>query len=119
MMATSAQPKRKFAFDLAKPLMRGPLQKQGEILGVIYKQRYFVLYPGFLVYYDDKDTWKYDLQRGQTLGSRLGAIKLKGGRVEKTQNPPKGAKEPFTIFCPDSSNKKKFVFKSSVNKCSP
>ena len=75
-MATSkvskkiATPKRRFAFDLRKPIMRGNLSKQGGFHRA-FKQRYFILYPGFLVYYDHPDTWKYDLQRGETLGVRI------------------------------------------------
>lgn len=67
----SPQAKRKFVFDLNKPILTGYLQKQGELLGVTFKQCFFVLYPGFLVYYDEKDTWRYDLQRGETLGVSL------------------------------------------------
>lgn len=63
----SSQPKRGFAFDLNKPLFKGNLLKQGEFHRA-FKDRFFVLYPGFLVYYDDISTWKYDLQRGETLG---------------------------------------------------
>ena len=64
----SPQAQRKFAFDLNKPIMTGYLGKQGELFGVTFKQTFFILYPGFLVYYSDKDTWRYDLQRGETLG---------------------------------------------------
>ncbi len=72
-MATSSKPKgakqphRNFAFDLHKPLFRGNLLKQGEFHRA-FKDRFFVLYPGFLVYYDTVTTWQYDLQRGETLG---------------------------------------------------
>lgn len=61
------EPKRQFAFDLTKPLMKGTLLKQGGFHRA-FKERYFILYPGFLVYYDEETTWRYDLQRGETLG---------------------------------------------------
>ena len=65
----SPQPPRKFAFNLNKPIMTGRMLKQGG-LHKAFKERFFILYPGFLVYYDAETTWKYDLQRGETLGVR-------------------------------------------------
>jgi len=56
-----------FAFDLSKPLKKGMLLKQGQ-LHKAFKHRFFVLYPGFLVYYDDMSRWKLDITRGETLG---------------------------------------------------
>ena len=74
MASKSGKPKAKaaanhrvFAFDLQKPLFKGNLLKQGEFHRA-FKDRFFVLYPGFLVYYDAITTWQYDLQRGETLG---------------------------------------------------
>ena len=65
-MASSAR-RGTFAFDLSKPLKKGTLLKQGQ-LHKAFKYRYFVLYPGFLVYYDDMKKWKLDITRGETLG---------------------------------------------------
>lgn len=67
---------RRFVFDLRKPIMTGTMLKQGGFHKA-FKERYFVLYPGFLVYYDEQTTWHYDLQRGETLGvsARLLAVK--------------------------------------------
>ena len=56
-----------FAFDLSQPLKRGTLLKQGAFHKA-FKYRYFVLYPGFLVYYDDSQKWKLDVTKGNTLG---------------------------------------------------
>ena len=56
-----------FAFDLSRPLKKGTLLKQGGIHKA-FKHRFFVLYPGFLVYYDDATKWKLDMTRGETLG---------------------------------------------------
>lgn len=56
-----------FAFELSKPTKRGTLMKQGA-LHRAFKYRYFVLYPGFLVYYDTETKWKVDLAKGETLG---------------------------------------------------
>jgi hypothetical protein len=58
-----------FAFELSKPSKRGTLMKQGS-LHKAFKYRYFVLYPGFLVYYDTETKWKVDLAKGETLGVR-------------------------------------------------
>lgn len=56
-----------FAFELSKPTKRGTLMKQGS-LHKAFKYRFFVLYPGFLVYYETETKWKTDLAKGQTLG---------------------------------------------------
>ena len=64
--------KRTFAFELSKPTKRGMLMKQGA-LHRAFKYRYFVLYPGFLVYYDTETKWKVDLAKGETLGVSFNA----------------------------------------------
>ncbi len=56
-----------FAFDLSKPVKRGSLLKQGA-LHRAFKAREFVLYPGFLVYYENESKWRLDLTKGETLG---------------------------------------------------
>lgn len=58
-----------FAFDVAKPLKKGALLKQGAV-NKSFKTREFVLYPGFLVYYDSDSKWRLDLLKGETLGVR-------------------------------------------------
>lgn len=59
-----------FSFDLSKPLKKGPLLKQGA-LHRAFKYREFILYPGFLVYYENETKWRLDLTKGETLGVRL------------------------------------------------
>lgn len=59
--------KSTFAFDLSKPLKKGTLLKQGAVHRA-FKYRYFVVYPAFLVYYDNESKWKLDLTKGETLG---------------------------------------------------
>lgn len=56
-----------FAFELSKPSKKGMLMKQGSIHKA-FKYRYFILYPGFLVYYDTETKWKVDIAKGETLG---------------------------------------------------
>lgn len=56
-----------FAFELSKPCKKGTLMKQGA-WHTAFKYRYFVLYPGFLVYYDSENKWKVDIAKGETLG---------------------------------------------------
>ena len=58
---------RVFNFSLENPLLKGVLFKKGG-LNPGFKRRFFVLYPGFLVYYDDVHKWKVDIWRGNTLG---------------------------------------------------
>lgn len=64
-----AAPPRKgtFAFDLSKPLKKGQLLKQGA-LHKAFKHRLFIIYPGFMVYYENETKWKLDLTKGETLG---------------------------------------------------
>lgn len=64
-----------FAFELSKPSKRGMLMKQGS-LHKAFKYRYFVLYPGFLVYYESENKWKMDLAKGETLGVSTGGEQL-------------------------------------------
>ena len=50
-----------FKFDLASPLLTGALSKQGHTK--MFSKRFFVLYPDFLVYYNDSCTWQSDVWR--------------------------------------------------------
>ena len=56
---TAHQPNLKLAFDIEKPLKIGFLAKQGKTHKT-FKQRFFVLYKNFLVYYADERKWQYD-----------------------------------------------------------
>lgn len=55
-----------FAFDLFQPLKKGVLLKQGAV-HTAFKYRFFVLYPGFFVYYEKESKWRQDLTKGETL----------------------------------------------------
>lgn len=94
-----------FAFDLSKPVKKAMMLKQGHFHRA-FKHRFFVLYPGFLVYYSDENRWATDITKGETLGSRLGAIKLKNGSCSVCRDPPKGCKFGLIIYAPDQSNKR-------------
>lgn len=63
-MATKSAPSTKFAFDSTKPLKTGFLHKQGAKVSHKFKKRFFVLYPGFLVYYEEEQKWRFDLTVG-------------------------------------------------------
>ena len=56
----------KIPFDIANPKKTGCLLKEGRIFK-INKAREFILYPGFLVYYEDANSWRLDITRGNTL----------------------------------------------------
>ena len=60
-----------FAFDLSKPVKKAMMLKQGHFHRA-FKHRFFVLYPGFLVYYSDENRWATDITKGETLGVRRG-----------------------------------------------
>lgn len=62
-----ANRKGTFSFDLSKPLKRGQLLKQGAFHKA-FKYREFIIYPGFMVYYENENKWKLDLTKGETLG---------------------------------------------------
>ena len=62
----SSRTTSKFGFDVTKPVKRGFLNKQGKTVQR-FKNRLFVLYPGFLVYYDEETKWRRDYTRGDTL----------------------------------------------------
>ncbi len=56
--------------------------KQGA-LHKAFKYRFFVLYPGFLVYYDTENKWKVDLAKGETLGVSLERERERGKRPKE------------------------------------
>lgn len=64
-----------FGFDLSRPKKKGMLSKQGQYHRA-FKTRFFVLYPGFLVYYSEETRWKLDVTRGETLEVR-GAVYIR------------------------------------------
>ena len=54
------QPQPKIKIDFKEPLKTGYLQKAGKT-NKSFKNRFFVLYKNFLVYYDDETKWKRDV----------------------------------------------------------
>ncbi len=60
---TAHQPKTKYAFDVEKPLKNGYLKKRGRVTNKM-SERFFVLYPNFLVYYDKSADWGRDKNAG-------------------------------------------------------
>ena len=55
--------KSRVLFDYTKPDLHGYLYKQGA-LHKAFKKRYFVLYPGYLVYYTDETKYRSDVAKG-------------------------------------------------------
>ena len=68
---TAHQPNLKLAFDIEKPIKIGFLLKQGKT-HKSFKQRFFVLYSNFLVYYADERKWQFD----KTVGNLGVSIKI-------------------------------------------
>ena len=54
------QPQAKIRINYKEPLKTGFLQKAGKA-NKAFKNRFFVLYKNFLVYYDDETKWKRDI----------------------------------------------------------
>jgi len=50
-------------FDYTKPELHGYMYKQGGVHKA-FKKRYFVLYPGYLVYYADENKYRIDVANG-------------------------------------------------------
>jgi len=69
VMASKGRPSSKFSFDVTKPIKMGFLNKQGKS-GSRFRRRFFVVYPGFLVYYDEDTKWRLDYSKGDTLEVR-------------------------------------------------
>lgn len=67
-MATTPS-QRPFPFDVRKPIRCGFLMKM-RAKRKSFKRCFFVLYKGFLVYYEDDTKWKFDTTKGDTLGVR-------------------------------------------------
>lgn len=55
------QPQAKVRINFKEPLKTGFLSKAGGKSSKSYKNRFFVLYKNFLVYYDDEIKWKRDI----------------------------------------------------------
>lgn len=53
------QPQAKIKINFKEPLKTGYLQKAGKT-NTAFKNRFFVLYKHFLVYYSDETKWKRD-----------------------------------------------------------
>jgi hypothetical protein len=54
------QPQAKVRINFKEPLKTGFLSKAGKT-NKSFKNRFFVLYKNFLVYYDDETKWKRDV----------------------------------------------------------
>lgn len=93
-----------FGFDLKHPKRTGWLLKQGGGHKA-FKNRFFVLYKGFLVYYPSEEKFRQDVSR-QTLANRIHAIKLKKAEIHTAKYPPRGCHFGFTIYAPDPVNKR-------------
>lgn len=85
-----------FGFDLNKPLRGGWLLKQGGSHKA-FKKRFFVLYPGFLIYYSSPEKYKYDVARS-TLAVGRSARTVCSGRGVRCR------RHHSAFFAPPSNN---------------
>ncbi|KAL5477420.1 hypothetical protein EMCRGX_G024218 [Ephydatia muelleri] len=97
-----------FKFDLATPLLTGTLSKKGRT--GIFKKRFFVLYPDFLVYYNDSRTWHSDVWR-RSLSGRSGAIYLKNATCVSNEKCAFG----LLVTAPDKRNNKRSLLLYASN----
>ena len=95
-----------FKFDLGTPLVTGTLSKQGRAR--MFNKRFFVLYPDFLVYYNDSCTWQSDVWR-RSLSGRLGAVYLKNATCVADLKYAFG----LLVTAPDQRNKKRRMLLSA------
>ncbi|XP_065889598.1 uncharacterized protein [Dysidea avara] len=94
-------------FDYTKPELHGYMYKQGGVHKA-FKKRYFVLYPGYLVYYTDENKYRIDVVKG-SLQNRLHAVRIRGGEchhAKESKSAPKGCKFGFIITAPDPINRR-------------
>eukprot|EP00731_Ephydatia_muelleri_P022829 Em0015g412a len=104
-----------FKFSLENPLLKGTLFKKGSF-STLLKRRFFVLYPSFLVYYDDVHKWKLDVWSGSTLGRRSGAIYLKNAICNSCAiSVSKRLHFGISLYAPDKRNKSKYREMSALD----
>jgi hypothetical protein len=97
------QPQAKVRINFKEPLKTGFLSKAGKT-NKSFKNRFFVLYKNFLVYYDDETKWKRDVTV-ERLESRNGAVNLTGA-VVSIPSGEMGVSFGFLLRAPHNSNKR-------------
>lgn len=89
--------------DLEQPLCQGQVFKQTRSkLG--FNKRYFVLYPGFMLYYDSKSAYLDDL-KGKRM-RRYKKLNLNRVYLTKVERLPRHVKHAFVLHLPDSANRR-------------
>lgn len=94
-----------FNFPLDAPIRTGVLLKQGEF-GLRLNKKFCILYPNFLVLYENAERWKMDV-KDDTLSGRSGAVYLKSARAEEAALGSTKCRHAFSVTAPDARNKKK------------
>lgn len=87
--------------DLEQPLCQGEVFKQSRTK-LSFNKRYFVLYPGFILYYDSKSAYQSDMKTGKLRHHKM--LKLNRVYLTKAEKLPNNAKHAFVMHLPDSSN---------------
>lgn len=128
-------PTRMLSSALEEPIFESYLFKQSHIFDA-FNKRYFILFPGYLVYYVSEEEYKADHKQGHLAVShsyvhlyklalahleffnhflvqhRHGAIKLNELYLSKPEKKPRGAKYTFILHAPHKANKRQWVMKA-------
>ena len=87
--------------DLDRPLCEGDVFKQNRNkLG--YNKRYFVLYPGFILYYNSKSVYRNDLRMKKMRHHKM--LNLNRVYLTKAEGLPSNIKHAFVMHLPDPLN---------------
>ena len=115
-----------FKFPLDAPLLSGTLLKQKDF-GMRLSKKFVILYPGFLVFYDNAERWALDV-KGNTLSvsqvilansrlysrmrrlsfkGRTGAIYLKNAKSRAASPDTTKHRYALSVSAPEVRNKRK------------
>jgi hypothetical protein len=94
--------KKSQTFDFKHPICEGYLFKQGHFAHV-FNKRYFVLYPGRLLYYKSESDFEHDKTRDH-LSKGVVEMNTDGLYLTKPAKKPKGGKFSWVLHLPNPFN---------------
>jgi hypothetical protein len=98
--------------DISEPLYEGIIFKQ-QSSGSGFNKRYFVLYPGMLLYYEHKRDYMKDLKAGM---KNFKLLKLDGVHMSLVNNVPPKVKFCFNVHLPHPSNHRNDILLAFYNR---